>query len=335
MSKHKIAVLPGDGVGPEVIDAAVKVLTSVCDNVDMTFFEVGYGRYQKHGAAITDEIVEEVKKFDAILFGAGTSPPETVKNYKSVVITLRRSLDLYTNIRPMKSYIKQNGLDVVIFRENTEGLYTKRDFIRGDEAVAEKIVTAKKSERHAQLAFERADLLGRKKATIVHKANVLRNSDGLFADVCKRVAKKFPQIQVDEKYIDNACYQLVRDPSQFDVIITTNLYGDILADLAAGVGDGLGFAPSAQFGEKWALFEPVHGSAPDIAGKGVANPVAAVLCVKMMLEYLGEKDKAALVQRAVEDVLSEGAVRTQDIGGTAKTSEMAEAFVSKLLVKSR
>lgn len=326
---HKIAVIPGDGIGPEVIDAAVQVLKAVSDNLDFTYFEVGYDRFKKKGEAITDEILEELKKFDAILFGAVSSPPGIVKNYRSAILTIRRDLDLYANIRPIKSYIKKNDLDLIIFRENTEGLYSQKEYIRDKEAVAEKIVTEEKTERLAELAYKKATEMGRKKITIVHKANVLRLTDGLFLRVCRSISQQYPEIVTDEKYIDNACYQLARNPSSFDVIITTNIYGDILGDLAAGIGDGLGFAPSSNLGARWALFEPVHGSAPDIAGKNIANPFATVISAKFMLEYLRRKKEVEILEEAIKFVI-ERKIFTPDLGGDFKTTDISQQIIEEI-----
>lgn len=327
---YRIAVIPGDGIGPEVVASAISVLKMVTTKLEYLYFEAGYERYKAKGEAITDAMIEELKTFDAILFGAVSSTPGNVKNYRSAILTMRKELDLYANIRPVKSHIKKNNLDMVIFRENTEGLYSRKTYMREKEAVAEKIVTEEKSERIARLAFQKAQEWGRKKVTIVHKANVLRLTDGLFLDVCKRVAGEFSGIAHDELYIDNTCYQLVRNPSQFDIVVTMNMYGDILADVGAGVADGLGVAPSGQIGDRWALFEPVHGSAPDLAGKHLANPMAQILSAKMMLEYLGLKNEATYVQEAVESVLTEGRVRTQDIGGKATTEEMTASILKEL-----
>lgn len=330
MDRKRIAVLPGDGIGPEVIEPAIQILQVVRNDLDFSYFEVGYQRYLTKGEAITDEILEELKQFDAILFGAVSSPPGDVKNYRSAILTLRRELDLYANIRPAKSLIKKNKLDAIIFRENTEGLYSRREYLRDKEAIAEKVVTEEKSERIARIAFDKTKEWGRKKVTIVTKANVLRITDGLFLKVCQRVGKNYPGIETNHMYIDNACYQLAKDPSSFDVIVTMNLYGDILGDLAAGVGDGLGFAPSAEVGERWALFESVHGSAPDIAGQNKANPIATILSAKMMLEYLGLSKEAMIIQQSVERVLEEGKIRTFDSGGTSTTREITEAILAKI-----
>ena len=326
---HKIAVIPGDGIGPEVIDAAVQVLKAVSNNLDFTYFEVGYDRFKKKGEAINDEILEKLKKFDAILFGAVASPPGIVKNYRSAILTIRRDLDLYANIRPIKSYIKKNNLDLIIFRENTEGLYSQNEYMRDKEAVAEKIVTEEKTKRLAELAYQKATEMGRKRLTIVHKANVLRLTDGLFLRVCRSVSQQYPEIVTDEKYIDNTCYQLARNPSSFDVIITTNLYGDILGDLAAGIGDGLGFAPSSNLGTRWALFEPVHGSAPDIAGKNIANPFATIISAKFMLEYLRRKKEAEILEEAIKFVI-ERKIFTPDLGGDFKTVAITQQIIEEI-----
>ena len=333
MAGNKIAVLPGDGIGPEVINSAVSVLKTVASDLAFTYFEVGYNRFQNKGEAITDEILAELKKFDAILFGAVSSPPGDVKNYRSAILTIRRALDLYTNIRPVKSYIKKNNFEVLIFRENTEGLYSQREYMRGEQAVAEKIVTEQKTRRFAELVYKKAIELRRKKVTIAHKANILRLSDGLFSRVCRDVSRHYPEIVTDEKYIDAVCYQIVQEPSSFDVIITTNMYGDILGNLAAAIGDGLGFAPSGQIGGKWALFEPVHGSAPEYAGKNKVNPIAAILSAKMMLEYLGEAEAANMVEETVEKMVKEGKVRTFDMGGISKTDEVTQEIVSGISAK--
>jgi isocitrate dehydrogenase (NAD+) len=330
---NKIAVLPGDGVGPEVVSAAVEILKAVDPTLSFTKFQVGYGRYKEKGASITDEVIEDVKKFDAILFGSVGAPIGFVENYRSTILELRSKLDLYANIRPAKSYLKDNGLDLIIFRENTEGLYSRKEHMRGHEAVAEKIVTEAGSMRIADLAFKWALNHGREKVTIVHKSNVLRLTDGLFSRICLEAAKPYPKIQVEEMYIDNACYQMVRNPARFDVILTMNLYGDILGDLAAGIGDGLGFAPSAQIGEKYSLFEPIHGTAPDIAGQNKANPIAAILSAKMMLDYLNKTRQAGVIQAAVEEVLSEGLVRPFDAGGTSNTNEITQAILARIKAK--
>jgi len=326
---HKIAVLPGDGIGPEVIGAAVQVLKAVSNNLEFTYFEVGYNRFKRKGEAITDEILEELKKFDAILFGAVSSPPGIVKDYRSAILTIRRDLDLYANIRPIKSYIKKNNLDLIIFRENTEGLYSQKEYMRDREAVAEKIVTEERTERLAKLAYKKVVELGRKKVTIVHKANVLRLTDGLFSRVCRGVSQQYPDIVTDEQYIDSACYQLIRNPSSFDVIVTTNLYGDILGDVAAGIGDGLGFAPSSNLGARWALFEPVHGSAPDIAGENSANPFATILSAKFMLEYLGRKKEVEILEEAIKFVI-ERKIFTPDVGGDFKTVDITEQIIEEI-----
>ncbi|MFH1415948.1 MAG: isocitrate/isopropylmalate dehydrogenase family protein [Elusimicrobiota bacterium] len=326
----KIAVIPGDGVGSDVIEASMTVLKTVTDKLEYSYFEAGYDRFIAKGESITDELLEDLKNYSAILFGAVGSPSGVVKNYRSAVLTMRRHLDLYANIRPVKSYIKDNKPDVVIFRENTEGLYIQKEYMRGEEAVSEKVVTEAKTRRIAKAAYSKAREWGRKRVSIVQKSNVLRLTDGMFRDVCREVAKDYPEIETDEKYIDNACYQLVRNPSSFDVIVTTNLYGDILGDLAGGVADGLGFAPSGQIGDKLALFEPVHGSAPKYVGMNKVNPIATILSAKMMLDYLGMAEEADAIEKAIVDVLKEGKVRTYDIGGVSTTTDMADAIAEKI-----
>ncbi|MBN1411844.1 MAG: isocitrate/isopropylmalate dehydrogenase family protein [Spirochaetales bacterium] len=332
MSGKKIAVIPGDGIGPEVIDAAVQVLKAVCSDLYFQNFEAGYECLKKNGYAITGDMTAEISKFDAVLFGANTTPPDlrNYKGYKSPILTLRRDLGLFANIRPVKSIFKNTGLDLLIFRENTEDLYVQREFMRGGEAVAEKIITEKSSRRIAELAYKQARANRRKKMTIVHKANVLKLTDGLFRNACRDVASGYPEITTEDRLVDSFCCQLVVDPGMFDCILTMNLYGDIISDLAAGIGDGLGFAPSCNLGDDIALFEPVHGSAPDLAGQNRANPIAAVLSAAMMLEYLELTEQARIIQSAVAGTLKKGFTRTFDMGGDGRTGDMTLEILKQI-----
>ncbi len=324
---HKITVIPGDGIGREVMDAAMLVLESLNLPFKYVWMEAGDEALKKYGKALPDETLEECKKSDAVLFGAAG---ETAAD---VIVRLRFELETFANIRPAKSFkgVKclYSDVDIVIVRENTECLYKGLEFEVAD-GVTEgiRVITREGCERIARYAFELAVREGRKKVTALHKANVMKKTCGLFRDVCREVAKKYP-VEFNEYYIDAACMYLVMDPHRFDVIVTTNMFGDIVSDLAAGLVGGLGLAPSANVGEKHAIFEPVHGSAPDIAGKGIANPSAMILTACMMLKHFGYVSEAEKVEKALESVIAEGKT-TPDLGGNLKTMEMAEEVVKKL-----
>jgi len=324
----RITVIPGDGIGKEVMDAAMLVLESLDLPFEYVWMEAGDEAFEKYGKALPDETLEECKKSDAVLFGAAG---ETAAD---VIVRLRFELETFANIRPAKSYkgIKAlyNDVDMVIVRENTECLYKGLEFEVAD-GVTEgiRVITREGSERIARFAFELAKRDGRKKVTALHKANVMKKTCGLFRDVCRNVAKDYPEIEFNDYYIDAACMYMVMDPWRFDVVVTTNMFGDIVSDLAAGLVGGLGLAPSANIGEKYAIFEPVHGSAPDIAGKGIANPSAMILTATMMLKHFGYIDEANRVEKALEQVLAEGKT-TPDLGGNLKTMEMADEVVKKL-----
>ncbi len=324
---RRITVIPGDGIGKEVMQAAMLVLNELSLPFRYTWMEAGDEAYRKYGKALPDETLEECLKSDAVLFGA------TGETAADVIVRLRFELETFANIRPAKSYrgVKclYDDIDIVIVRENTECLYKGLEFEVAD-GVTEgiRVITRKGSERIARFAFELAEREGRKKVTALHKANVMKKTCGLFRDVCREVAKSY-DIEFNDYYIDAACMYLVMDPYRFDVILTTNMFGDIISDLAAGLVGGLGLAPSANVGEKHALFEPVHGSAPDIAGKGIANPSAMILTAVMMLKHFGHLDEAAKIEKALENVLAEGKT-TPDLGGNLKTMEMAQEVVNSL-----
>ena len=328
---YKLAVIPGDGIGPEVTEALLHVMDGMDFEFDYTMASAGEECFKKTGTTIPDETVDTAKKADATLFGAVTSVPET----KSAIITLRKELDLYANLRPVKSYpgIKSlfNDIDIVIVRENTEGLYSGIEEYTADGATALRVVTRAASERISRFAFNHAEKNDRKKVTAVHKANVLKKTDGIFRDSFFKVAQEYPNIDIDEKYVDAAAMFLLTQPNEFDVIVTTNLFGDILSDEGAGLVGGLGMLPSANIGDKRALFEPVHGSGPDIAGHGISNPSAMILSAVMMLDYLEEPEEARKLESALLEVLNEGKVITPDLGGSSKTMEMAEEIKYKLL----
>ncbi len=331
MTTYKLAVIPGPGIGAEVVPEAVRLLESTDLTFDCRYMEIGYEVFKKTGTPVPDEVLTEIRKTQACLFGA-TTTPVGVPGYKSAIITLRRALGLYANVRPAKSYPIQKSMkdvDLVIVRENTEGLYSGMEFELPDSAYTLRVITRKATERIARYAFDLA-MKRRKKVTVVTKANVLRKSDGLFLEVSRKVAEEYPDVEVEEAFVDVTAMRLVLKPNIFDVIVTSNLFGDILSDEAAGLVGGLGLAPSANIGADYALFEPVHGSAPRLAGRGIANPMAAILASKMMLDYLGENRWAERVENAVVSVLEEGKVLTPDLGGSSSTKQVTDAIIDAL-----
>jgi isopropylmalate/isohomocitrate dehydrogenase-like protein len=331
MTTYKLAVIPGPGIGAEVISETVRLLESTDLSFDCRYFEVGYEVWQKTGSPVPDDVLAGIRKTQACLFGA-TTTPVGVLGYKSAIITLRTALGLYANVRPAKSYPNQKGMndvDLVIVRENTEGMYSGWEFELPDSAYTIRVITRKATERITRFAFELA-MKRRKKVTIVTKANVLRKSDGLFLEVARKVAEDYPAVEVDEAFVDVTAMRLILKPNIFDVIVTSNLFGDILSDESAGLVGGLGLAPSANIGANYALFEPVHGSAPRLAGKGIANPMAAILASKMMLDYLGENRWAERIENAIVAVLNEGKVLTPDLGGSSSTTQVTDAIIDAL-----
>jgi len=327
---HNITVIPGDGIGKEVMEAALNVLDSLDINFNYTNANAGNECFEKTGTTIPDKTIKTAKKGDATLFGAVT----TVPGQKSAIITLRKKLDLYVNIRPVKSYpgVKSlyNDLNFIILRENTEGLYSGIEEEIDGGATALRVITRKASERICKFAFQYAKKTGRSKVTAIHKANVLKKTDGLFKDTFYKIAENFSDIEADDRYVDAAAMFFVIKPHIFDVIVTTNLFGDILSDEGAGLVGGLGLTPSANIGENHGLFEPVHGSAPRHAGKGTANPSAMILSAVLMLDYIEEHEAARSIENALIKVLSEGKVVTQDLGGNASTMEMAREVRNKI-----
>jgi isopropylmalate/isohomocitrate dehydrogenase-like protein len=329
---YNITLIPGDGIGPEVTEALLHVLEIMDIELDYTLAYAGDACYNKTGTTIPDETLSKAKKADATLFGSVT----TVPGHKSAIISLRNELDLYANLRPVKSYQGINclfdDLDFVIVRENTEGLYSGIEGYTKDGATALRVITRSASERICKFAFKHAEKTGRNKVTAVHKANVLKKTDGIFRESFYKIADEFPNIGTDEKYVDAAAMFLITKPQDFEVIVTTNLFGDILSDEGAGLVGGLGMVPSANIGDNNALFEPVHGSAPDIAGLGISNPSAMILSAVMMLDYLGEHYEAKKLENALLDVICEGKVLTPDLGGSSKTMEMAQKISDKLRI---
>ena len=336
MEPYRICLLPGDGIGPEVIGQAARVLKALPLPILFTPGEVGYGAYVKHGTPLPQETVELVRCSDATLFGAVTTPPN-LPGYFSAIIRLRKTIDLYANVRPCRSFMhpsSRSGINLVIVRENTEDLYSGVERVEdgGDRAISEMIITRRASERIVRKAFELAVQLGYDKVTVVHKANVLRETGGLFRRVALEVAAQFPGIPVEEMLVDTCAMELVRDPGQFRVIVTTNMFGDILSDEASMLVGGLGLAYSGNFGDGAALFEPVHGSAPKLAGLDTANPVAAVLSAAMMLDYLGEKEWAQRIVEAVNELIALDLV-TEDLGGSLGTIATTDQIIK--LIRGR
>ncbi len=308
----ELCVIEGDGIGKEVIPAAIDVLRCVAPNVTIHRAEAGWETFLRCGTSLPNDTLRMAHECGAVLFGAAASPSYPVDGYSSPIVQLRRGLQAYANVRPTR-YLPvptaREGVNLVVVRENTEDLYVGHEHTEdeGRTGIAEKVITRGATERVARVAYEMATRVGRKKVTIVHKANVLPQSDGLFRSVALEIAQEFPHILTEELLVDTAAYWLVKDPTRYDVILTSNLYGDILSDMAAAWGGGLGLAPSLSVGDKVALAEPVHGSAPDIAGQGVANPTAAILSIAMLLRHhWGRHEDALAVEGAVCDALREG-----------------------------
>jgi methanogen homoisocitrate dehydrogenase len=316
----KVAVIAGDGIGPEVVESALNVLEAAGAELSLVPLEIGMCRWKKTGLAMAEEDLETIKECNCILLGAITTPPDP--NYQSVLLRLRKDLDLYANIRPFQS----RDLDFIIVRENTEGLYSGLEEVGVEESRTLRVVTRRGSERIAEMACDLA--AGRKKLTIIHKSNVLR-SDRLFLQTCRDVAGR-RGVPYDDMLVDAAAYNLVVKPQRFDVLVTTNLFGDILSDEAAGVVGSLGLCASANIGASRALFEPIHGSAPDIAGKGVANPIGAMRSAAMMMKWLGEPEIARRIELAVTWALAKG-VRTPDLGGCSGTADVTQAVAGYLV----
>lgn len=316
----KIAIVEGDGIGHEVIPVARDALELLHPEYEYFPVEVGYGRWEATGCPCADRDIAELKTSDAILFGAVTTPP--MKDYQSVVLRIRKSLDLYANLRP----VRDSNFDIMIVRENTEGLYSGIEEITPDRATTLRVVTRKGTERIAKMAIRLAK--SRKgQLTIGHKANVLK-SDVLFRDTCIAEAKG-AGISCSDKFIDALSLDILQHPERYDVVVTTNIFGDILSDVASYLVGGLGLVPSANIGERYALFEPVHGSAPDIAGKNFANPVAALRSAAMLLDHVGDPQGSQRIEAAIRQVLASG-ICTRDLGGVAGTREFGDAVIRAL-----
>jgi isocitrate/isopropylmalate dehydrogenase len=371
-TKYKIAWLPGDGIGVDVLDATKIILEKLKLDADYIHGDIGWEFWCKEGDALPERTVELLKNVDAAMFGAITSKPvkaaeqELIPDlqgkgliYRSPIVRMRQIFDLYICLRPCKAYAGnplnyKDDIDLVIFRENTEDLYsgvefnpvptelaevlTKlskpfaafKDVPLNELAISNKVITRKGSERIIRAAFEFARKYNRKKVTVVHKANVVRATEGMFLDIAKEVHKDFPEIEMDDANVDAICMWLLKNPKNYDVIVATNMFGDIISDLAAQMVGGLGFGCSGNIGKKLAVFEPSHGSAPKYAGLYKVNPIATILSAKMMLDWLGETEMGAALEKATAEVIKEGKVRTYDMGGSNSTLELGEAIAAKL-----
>lgn len=330
---HHVTLIPGDGSGPEVIAAAKRVVEAAGVRIEWDEMEAGAAMIEKYGTPLPDRVLDSIRSTGVALKGPITTPVGT--GFRSVNVALRKTFDLYANVRPAKTLPGLAGrfenVDLVIVRENTEDLYAGIEHMVGEDAAESiKLITRKGCERIVRYAFEYAVREGRKKVTAVHKANIMKCTDGLFLDVARQIAKEYPQIAFDDSIVDAMCMRLVMHPEDYDVLVCPNLYGDIVSDLCAGLVGGLGLTPSANIGEAGAIFEPIHGSAPDIAGQHKINPTAAILSASLMLAHLGEAEAAAGITRAVTTVIAAGKTLTQDMGGNASTEEFADAVIAAL-----
>jgi len=330
---YKVTLIPGDGIGPEITGAARSVVEATGVQIDWQVVDAGQDAMAEYGTPLPDNVLQSVRDTGVALKGPVTTPVGS--GFRSVNVALRRTLDLYVNLRPAVSIpgvkSRYEGIDLVIVRENTEDLYAGIEHMVGpDAAESIKIITRRASERVTRFAFEYARAEGRKKVTAVHKANIMKCSDGLFLESARHVAESYPDVEFEDRIVDNMCMQLVQKPELYDVMVMPNLYGDILSDLCAGLVGGLGVAPGANIGDTMAVFEPVHGSAPKYAGKNRANPTATILSAVLMLRHLGEIEAADRITAAVRRVIGAGEKVTYDLGGSAGTSEMAAAIIEVL-----
>ena len=326
---YEIAVIPGDGIGKEVMEATIKVLNELDINFNYTYGDAGDECLKNNGTALPDETLDIIRKSDACLFGAAG---ETAAD---VIVKIRQEMKMFANLRPVKTYPNTNSLfeniDFIIVRENTEGMYiADEESFTDDGAIAKRIITKNAEKGIIDYAFKYAKQNNKNKVTAVHKANVLKKTDGLFKEIFYDVAKDYPEIATEDFYVDATAMYLITQPESFEVIVTTNLFGDILSDEGAGLVGGLGLIPSANIGEDNALFEPVHGSAPDIAGQNKANPIAMILSAVMMLRYLGENNAADKIDESILKVLTDANALTGDLGGSSTTTELANEIIKNL-----
>lgn len=329
MTRHQIAVIPGDGIGPEITDAVLNILDSVGFQADYTMLEAGLPALEKGLPPMPQATLDEVKRIGIALKGPTTTP--VGGGHASANVAMRKALDLFANVRPTKTFPGLEGafanrnIDLIVVRENTEDLYAGIEFQpHPDIAQAVKVITRPGCQRLFRYAFELVRKQKRRHLTVVHKANIMKLTDGMFLNEFRLMAQEYPEIQADDMIVDNCCMQLVKNPEQFDVLVTENLYGDIVSDLCAGLVGGLGLAPGANIGEKCAVFEAVHGSAPDIAGKGIANPTALLMSAVMMLRHLGEYEMADRIQDSIMQICRDHMKLTGDLGGHASTKEYSE-----------
>jgi len=330
---YRICLLPGDGIGPEVIDCAEQVLCALPLDWEILRAEIGFGAYERLETPLPDSTLDAIRSASATLFGAVTTPPN-LSGYFSPVVRMRQSLALFANVRPIRSIphpTSRPNIDLVIVRENTEGLYSGIERVEdyGNRAITERVITRKGSERILRKAFQVAKQTDRKTIHVVHKANVLRETCGLFRSVAMEIANDYPELKMQEMLVDTCAMELVRAPEQFEIIVTTNLFGDILSDEACMFVGGLGVAASGNIGENAAVFEPVHGSAPTLAGTGKANPIATFLAMVMMLEFLGEESLAASLRSAVQGCIAAGQV-TPDLSGSLTTAQVTQQVIQRL-----
>ncbi|WP_341503459.1 isocitrate dehydrogenase [Gallaecimonas sp. GXIMD4217] len=335
MSKQRITVIPGDGIGPDIVDAALKVLDKAGCEFEYDFAKAGLAALEETGELLPQDTLELIKQNKVTLKGPLTTP--VGGGFTSINVSLRKQFQLYANVRPVISFkgtkSRYENIDIITVRENTEGMYAGVGQVVNEErtqAEAMSVISREGAERIVTFAFELARREGRKKVTVLHKANILKSTSGLFLEVAREVAKGFEDIQFEEMIIDAACMNLVMYPERFDVLVTTNLFGDIVSDLCAGLIGGLGMAPGANIGKDAAIFEAVHGSAPDIAGQNIANPSSVILASIQMLEYLGMQDKAEKIRSALKDVIESGDRTTRDLGGSASTTEFTQAILDRL-----
>jgi len=330
-----ITVIPGDGIGPDIIDATLKILDKAGCDFNYEFADAGLAALEKTGELLPQATLDAIARNKATLKGPLTTP--VGEGFTSINVSLRKQFNLYANVRPVKSFkgtkARYEDIDIITVRENTEGMYSGLGQVvseDGSEAQAMSKITRAGAERIVRFAYELARREGRKKVTVVHKANILKSTSGLFLKVAREIAAEYPDIQSDEMIVDAVCMKLVMNPEQFDVIVTTNLFGDILSDLCAGLVGGLGMAPGANIGDNSAIFEAVHGSAPDIAGQNLANPTSVILAAIQMLEYLGMQDQAKRILAAVTDVIATGDRTTRDLGGNGGTTDFTQAVIDRL-----
>lgn len=330
---HKITLIPGDGIGPEIVDATIELIFAAGIDIEWEVQDVGDIAMQKHNEVLPSSVIQSIRKNKICLKGPISTP--IGEGFRSINVTLRKELDLYTNLRIVKNITgvpsRYNDIDLVIVRENTEDLYIGIEHMVGEDAAESiKIFTRKGCERIIRFAFDYAVKEKRRKVTAVHKANIMKMTDGMFLSIAKNISREYPDIQFETMIVDAMCMKLVQVPESYDVLVLPNLYGDIISDLCAGLVGGLGFAPSANIGVDYAIFEAVHGSAPDIAGKNIANPTALILSSIQMLRFLNEHSAAERIEKALEAVLKDGRNVTMDIGGNASTRTYIEAIISHL-----